>query len=105
MEGLESSDEHLPVHLRIRNRIPAELQKVHFLLETWHWVGLLAIIAVGLFIDKVIAISLRLFVRRWRSKREHSSLAEVSEEILRPLGSSPSALIFSRTNLLKSAGR
>jgi len=86
VEGLESSDEHLPVHLRIRNRIPAELQKVHFLLETWHWVGLLAIIAVGLFIDKVIAISLRLFVRRWRSKREHSSLAEVSEEILRPLG-------------------
>jgi len=86
VKGLESSDEHLPLHLRIRNRIPAELQKVHFLLETWHWFSLLVIIAVGLFIDKVIALSLRLFVRRWRSKRENSSLAEVSEEILRPLG-------------------
>lgn len=94
VKGLESSDEHLPLHLRIRNRIPAELQKVHFLLETWHWFGLLAIIAVGLFIDKIIAISLRIFVRRWRSKRENSSLAEVSEEILRPLGLMAMAAIW-----------
>jgi MscS family membrane protein len=86
VKGLESNDEHLPLHLRMRNHIPAEMQKVHFLLETWHWFGLLTIIAVGLFIDKIIAISLRVFVRRWRSKRENSSLAEVSEEILRPLG-------------------
>ena len=86
VKGLESNDAHLPLHLRIRNTIPTELQKVHFLLETWHWFGLLAIIAVGLFIDKIIAISLRIFVRRWRNRRENSSLAEVSEEILRPLG-------------------
>ncbi len=94
VKGLEGSDEHLPLHLRIRNRIPGELQKVHFLLESWHWVGLLIIIAVGLFIDKIIAIALRVFVRHWRSKRENSSLAEVSEEILRPLGLMAMAAIW-----------
>ncbi|NNJ90342.1 MAG: mechanosensitive ion channel [Gammaproteobacteria bacterium] len=94
VKGLESNDEHLPLHLRMRNRIPAELQKVHFLLESWHWFGLLAIIALGLFIDKIIAISLSVFVRRWRNKRENSSLAEVSEEILRPLGLMAMAAIW-----------
>ena len=94
VKGLESSDEHLPLHLRIRNRIPAEMQKVHFLLESWLWLGLLVIIGVGLFVDKVIAIALRVFVRRWRNKREHSSLAEVSEEILRPLGLMAMAAIW-----------
>lgn len=86
VEGLQSDDSHLPLHLRIRNQLPAELQKTYFLLENWHWLGILLIIAFGLVLDKLIAFLLRLFVRRWQEKNEDSSLSDVSEEVLRPLG-------------------
>jgi MscS family membrane protein len=94
VKGLESGNDHLPLHLRIQSHIPAEMQKEHFLLKTWHWFAILITIAVGLLVDKVIAIVLRLFVRRWQHKKENSSLSDVSEEILRPLGLMAMAAIW-----------
>lgn len=86
VKGLEDDNASLPLHLRIRSQIPSELQKVHFLLESWHWLGILLIIAIGVVLDKLIAIFLKLFVQRLQSRRENSSLADVNAEILRPLG-------------------
>ena len=85
--GLEdTSDAHLPFHMRIRNQLPAELQKVHFLLETWHWIGLLIIIGIGTLLDKLVSLLLAVIVRSFRRRREHSSLSGVDDDILRPLG-------------------
>lgn len=94
VKGLEDSDAHLPLHLRIRNAIPKTLQQAHFLLETWRWIGILLIIAIGLVADKLLSLLLRLFVRRWQSKRKDSSISEVNEEILRPLGLMAMAAIW-----------
>ena len=85
--GLEdTSDAHLPFHMRIRNQVPGELQKVRFLLETWQWIGILIIIGIGTLLDKLISILLVLIVRNFRRRRENSSLSGVDDDILRPLG-------------------
>ena len=85
--GLEdTSDAHLPFHMRLRNQVPGELQKVRFLLETWQWIGILIIIGIGTLLDKLISILLVLIVRNFRRRRENSSLVGVDDDILRPLG-------------------
>ena len=94
VKGLDDSDAHLPLHLRIRNQIPKSLQQAHFLLETWRWIGILIIIAVGVVADKFLSVLLRLFVRRWQHKRKNSSLSGVDEDILRPLGLMAMAAIW-----------
>ena len=85
--GLEdTSDEHLPFHMRIRNQVPKDLQKIHFLLETWHWIGILIIIGIGTLLDKLVSIALVFIVRSFRRRRENSSLSSIDDDILRPLG-------------------
>ena len=86
VKGLEETSSYLPIHLQIRQQMPASLQENIFLLETWQWIGILIIIAVGVLFDKLIAVVLRFSVRGWQQKHKETSLSDVSEEILRPLG-------------------
>ncbi len=94
VDGLDKSDAHLPLRLRIRSNIPDVLKTTHFLLETWRWIGILLIIAVGSLADKLLSILLRLFVRHWQHKRTDSSIEGVDENILRPLGLMAMAAIW-----------
>lgn len=75
---------HLPFHLRVREYLPAGLKKSIFLLENWHWLGLLLIAAAGVLLDALVSGLLRLFMRGWRGR--HSAFRDVSDRMLRPLG-------------------
>ncbi len=86
VSGLTADESQLPIHLQLRSAMPESLKQRHFLLESWRWLGILIIIAAGLLGDKIIAVLLKVFVRRWQSRNEDSSLSDVSEDVLRPLG-------------------
>ena len=86
VEGLAQDDSHLPVHLQIRSAMPEVLKQKHFLLESWRWIGILLVIAIGLLGDKLVAFILKAMVRRWQVRNEESSLSDVNEDVLRPLG-------------------
>jgi MscS family membrane protein len=99
--GAERNLSHLPWHLRIRSTLPDWLKQKSFLLENWHWLGLLLIVAAGVVVDWVISFALQLVVRRWRKSRKHSAFLSVSDNLLRPVGMLGMALVWlSGINLL-----
>ncbi|MGD2117041.1 MAG: mechanosensitive ion channel family protein [Chromatiales bacterium] len=86
VKGLEDTSDHLPLYLRIRQQLPDSLKRVHFLLETWRWIGIFVIILVGVVLDRLISLLLKFMVRHWQTRHEESSISEVDEGVLRPLG-------------------
>ncbi|MDJ0739031.1 MAG: mechanosensitive ion channel family protein [Gammaproteobacteria bacterium] len=84
--GDDEDAAHLPFHLRIRAQLPDSLKQPLFLLETWHWLGLLLIAAVGVVVDMVVSLVLRLFMRGWRQRSGDGAFRDVSDKMLRPLG-------------------
>jgi MscS family membrane protein len=87
VKGKDNAEDeaHLPLHLRIRAKLPEELKRASFLLENWQWLGILAIIVVGVVLDKLVSLLLRFFVRVWRKRAKHEEFREISEDILRPM--------------------
>ena len=85
-KGKKEDEVYLPWHMRIRAALPDKLKEAPFLLETWHWVGLLLIIIVGVVLDKLISLFLRLIVRRCRTVTKRVEFKDISDQMLRPLG-------------------
>jgi len=79
-------DDYLPVNLRIRNAIPDSLKKKGFVLEHWQWLGMLIIITVGMVLDKLISIFLKVSVGLWRRRFAKGAFRDIQDTILRPLG-------------------
>jgi len=79
-------DDYLPVNLRIRNALPDSFKKKVFVLERWQWLGILLIITVGMVLDKLISVFLKLSVRLWRRHFARGAFREIPDTILRPLG-------------------
>ena len=77
---------HLPFHLRLREHLPHGMKQRAFLLENWHWLGLLLIAAAGVFADALVSFLLRLFMRGWRQRAGQGAFRDVSDRMLRPLG-------------------
>lgn len=84
--GGDEDVSHLPFHLRIRAKLPETLKQPVFLLENWHWIGLLLIAAAGVVVDLVVSLLLRLFMRSWRARSGEGAYRDVSDKMLRPLG-------------------
>lgn len=85
---------YLPLHLRIRAKLPKKLKRADFLLENWQWLGILAIIVVGVVLDKLVSLLLRFVVRIWRSRAKREEFREISEDILRPLALMMMAVVW-----------
>jgi len=94
IKGGDDSTKYLPWSIRIRQQLPESLKQRAFLLENWHWLALFLMIVVGVISDKVVAIFLRGFVRRWKKKSEHQAYRGVSDGILRPFGLMAMAVIW-----------
>lgn len=84
--GGDAESSYLPFHLRLRQHLPEAFKQRAFLLENWHWLGLLIIAAAGVFVDAIVSFVLRLFVRGWRTRAGQGAFREVSDRMLRPLG-------------------
>lgn len=87
VEGADTSAAaRLPIHLRLRNMIPADWKKPGFVLERWQWVAILAIILAGVLLDKLVSLLLSLGVRIWRKRFARGAFRRISDSILRPFG-------------------
>ncbi len=82
----QAQEDYLPVNLRIRNAMPDSLKKKGFVLEHWQWLGMLIIITVGMVLDKLISIFLKISVRLWRRRFAKGAFRDIQDSILRPLG-------------------
>jgi MscS family membrane protein len=97
----QDGTEHLPWHLRLREQLPAPLKRQGFLLEYWQWLGLLLTVVVGVLMDWLVSLLLRLAVRGWRQRTTHEAFAGVEDSILRPFGMMAMAMAWwSGINLL-----
>jgi MscS family membrane protein len=94
IKGKAADEAFLPLHLRIRARLPEELKRPGFLLENWQWLGILAVIVIGVVLDKLVSLMLRLTVRVWRQRARYEEFREISDQILRPLGLMVMAVIW-----------
>jgi MscS family membrane protein len=88
------SQGHLPLNLRLRQSLPASLKQEVFLLENWQWLALLAIVALGVVVDWLITLALRLGVRGWRHRTSHEAFSDISDNILRPFGMMAMAMVW-----------
>ncbi|MCP5142394.1 MAG: mechanosensitive ion channel family protein [Gammaproteobacteria bacterium] len=88
----DASRSHQPLHLRIRDAMPASLKATPFFLENWRWLALFALIVLGVLVDRVVSWFLATFVRGWRKRS--STYQDVSDGMLRPLGLMAMAVIW-----------
>jgi len=95
VDGLSDSSEYLPWDIRLRNMVPSVLQQEVFLLENWRWLALLVVIALGVFADWLVSLSLRRSMNRWFARRSED-YADVKDRNnrLRPLGIMVMSLIW-----------
>lgn len=93
-EGAAADRSHLPLHLRLRASIPAELRARSLVLEHWQWLGILIIIVAGMVMDRLVAAALRLGVRFWRTRHAEGTFREIDDGLLRPLGLMAMALVW-----------
>ncbi len=87
-------EEYLPIHLRIRGRINPYLKQRAFILEHWQWIGILLIVTVGVILDKLLSLQLRLGIKYWRNRYAKGSYRRISDTILRPLGLMAMAVVW-----------
>lgn len=90
----DDGTEFLPWHLRLRQQIPERFKQKMFLLENWQWIGIFIIILVGVVADKLVSLTLRMLVRRWKERSSGDEFQALSDEILRPLGMMVMAVIW-----------
>jgi len=92
--GVKDSKAFLPWYIRLRQQMPGELRARILTLEGWQWIGLLLIIMVGVVLDRLLSMLLRLFMRHWKRRTAHLEYRQVDDNILRPLGLMAMAVIW-----------
>jgi MscS family membrane protein len=90
----EDSQRHLPWNLRLRQSLPESLKQEVFLLENWQWLALLATVALGVVVDWLITLALRVTVRGWRQRSGHEAFSDIDDDILRPFGMMAMAVVW-----------
>ncbi|MCB1736999.1 MAG: mechanosensitive ion channel family protein [Gammaproteobacteria bacterium] len=81
-----------PLHLRVRDAMPAYMKATPFLLENWRWLALFVLIVLGVLIDRIVSWFLAAFVRRYRERSD--TYREVRDSMLRPLGLMAMAVLW-----------
>jgi MscS family membrane protein len=92
--GIDQDLSKMPLHLKLRRAIPENWREQGFLLENWQWLGLLAIIGLGLLLDKLFALVLSLGLRQWKSRTGNEQFKSVDDCMLRPWGLMAMAFVW-----------
>src|SRR5690606_31506440 len=83
------ADDHDTMTLarRIRATLPKEV-KGHLVLglEPWQWIGILVVIAIGVVVDHVLRLLLRIGWHRFEAKRGNDVKQDVLNKAARPFG-------------------
>ncbi|MEM7016792.1 MAG: hypothetical protein AAF512_05555, partial [Pseudomonadota bacterium] len=58
-----------PLTLRIREQIPRDYKVKVMFLELWQWLGILFLVVIGVFADKLLSVILRNIMYWWTQKR------------------------------------
>ena len=90
-EDQRLQEQALPLHMKLRQRLPQVLQQ-RILLEYWQWLGIFLTILLGLIADKLVARLLQAFMDTW--KQRHHAYAQVKSTVLRPFGLMAMALVW-----------
>ncbi|MEM7466747.1 MAG: mechanosensitive ion channel family protein [Pseudomonadota bacterium] len=88
------ADSYLPLSVRLRQAMPANLKQKTFAMEHWQWIGILVTILIGFIVDKLVALLLRFGVRSWKARVGSGAYQAVDGNILRPLGLMAMAIVW-----------
>lgn len=88
------AESYLPLSVRIRQMMPANLKEKSFALEHWQWIGILATILLGFILDKLVSLMLRVTVRSWKGRVASGAYQHVDNAILRPFGLMAMAMVW-----------
>ena len=77
---------HIPWHLRLRHLMPEVLLQPLFGVEIWRLAGLFVVVLVGMILDRIASMILRVLVRRWRNRSRQKAYQDISVDVMRPLG-------------------
>ncbi|MCB1876396.1 MAG: mechanosensitive ion channel family protein [Chromatiales bacterium] len=80
----EGPSAYKPLGLRLRDALPNGLKHTSFLLEDWQWTGIVAVVLLGILLDKLAAFVLARVVHRLREGPLGIYYQEVAAEVLRP---------------------
>ncbi len=78
----------------LRSRMPDSLLGRTFVLERWQWLALLALLVLGLALDRLVAAFGRIAAERYLAKKLHSVEAGRLKRALRPVGLLAAALFW-----------
>ncbi len=93
VEGVTRIEDLTPA-MWLRSRMPEPLLDRAFLLEHWQWLALLALLIVGLALDRLVAALGRTAAERYLARRLRSVEPERLKRALRPVGLLATALFW-----------
>ena len=76
----------LPLSLQLRSSIPEPLKGTWFLLKHWQWLGLLALLLLGMLVYKLTIVFLRTLTGFWLRRRGVTVDERVQRSSFRPVG-------------------
>ncbi len=81
--------------LWLRSKMPGSLKRQQLLsLEYWQWLGLLALVLIGVVLDHTIRYTLRLATQRLLTRRRATASHEAITAAVRPLGMFAAGLVW-----------
>ena len=93
VEGADQGS-YLPLYLRIRSQLSESWRNRDFILERWQWAGILAIVVVGVVLDKLVSLLLSVFVGAWSRRYAAGAFRALDHDVLRPFGLMAMALAW-----------
>ncbi|MBZ0268011.1 mechanosensitive ion channel family protein [bacterium] len=78
----------------LADHVPETLRQVVFLLEHWHWLGLLVLALVGVIVDRVVSVIAFTMVRRILTRMMPRADVDGLRSAVRPLGILSMAIVF-----------
>ncbi len=92
VEGVTEAKHSLA--MKIRERIPESLQSRVFLLETWHWMALAALLLIAWIIDRLVVAIIRRAINAYLKRRTLHLDEGTVTSALRPAGLLALAMVF-----------
>lgn len=93
VDGITSTP-GLTLSQEFEETLPEELQERIFFLEVWKWLGILIVISIGVFADKVVVYGLVLFVLAIMKRAKAKGDRDQIYQAVRPLGILAMAGVF-----------
>jgi MscS family membrane protein len=70
----------------LSNLIPESLKQTSFLIEHWQWIGLVAILIIGILLDRITTFIYRKVLKKWAERTEREFTKDEIKWVARPSG-------------------